>query len=579
MIRPDMRRRLLTNLEVQPFLVYATAAILGLVVFHVLFDLPVYIQYRWGLDKPSDLMQHIAGFYALRSAPWQMPLLYTNILGWPEGVNVYFTDSIPFLALLFKWFSPILPADFHYFKIWVVVSFMLQPIAAVHLIRSLGYRQPGAAFFAAAFSLLIKWLIFRTGHPALCGQFVILFAIALYVQQTRSLRTGLSLRSLSIRWLCLIGFTFLIHLYLFVMVVAIFAAAVLDFRFDKIPPIRLLLYKANLLLMPCLLFLILYAVLIGPNRFTDLPAADGYGYFSLNLTGPIFGGNLITLPKTLGPSIGQVYEDQSYLGLGLILLLLLAVVLDRKTLFETVRKHPFLLLLLLAFYIFALSTDIYLGHTLYYRYPGDLTTRIRESSISQFRASARFFWPVGYVLLFYSLAVLLKRRWALPVLACLLVIQWVDLPKPYTPRPEGYRDAVNVDFPFWDHLLQGKRAVYLYPTLSCGGDAYRMNIPILLIAAKNGVISNTVFVTRYQEDCDDKLTAALDDISPNTVHILPRPQTNKQAQYVLDAFPQNWCASRQELIICVAEPTAADLELLQQVDRLMLINQSPLNYP
>lgn len=555
---------------------YTIALLLGAVVFHILYDIPLFLNLFWGADIPNDLTQHITGFYALRNSPWGFPLLYTRLLGHPEGISVFFTDSIPLLAVPFKLISPLLPADFHYFKLWIFAAFLLQPVAAVTLIRSLGHHQPASAFFAAAFSLLVKWLIFRIPHPALTGQFLILFALALYIQQTRWVDPDRFPRRIAVKWIALILVTFLVHSYLFAMVFGIFAASVLDFRLRDSYKLPALLRKGNLLLLPCLMFPILYGLFISTTTFTDLQPADGYSYFSLNLTGPIYGGNLIHFPTELGPKQGQFFEDQSYLGLGVIGLLVTGLALGIKNLLPAIKKHPFLILALIGFYLFAVTTDVYLGTQRIYRYPEFITRLILNSPLSQFRASARFFWPVGYALIFFSLATVLKKRWIWPLLAALLVLQWVDLPKPYTPRPAGYADAYNPDLPYWDGLLAGKRALYLYPTFFCGGETSPVHVPVLMMAVKNGVTSNTVSTTRYTEDCDQKVSDGLADISAGTVHIFAAPG-NEDTQNALSSMQPDWCSSHNEITLCIPYPSESDREQMQQLGGLQMRTSSPVN--
>ncbi len=56
------------------YISYAIALILGLAVFHFIFNAPVFMQLFWGLDGPNDFMQHLTGFYAFRDSPWAFPL-------------------------------------------------------------------------------------------------------------------------------------------------------------------------------------------------------------------------------------------------------------------------------------------------------------------------------------------------------------------------------------------------------------------------------------------------------------------------------------------------------------------------
>ncbi len=557
-------RNFLVRFEVQ--ISYILALVLGLAVFHLVFNAPVFLQLFWGLDGPNDFSQHLTGFYAFRSSPWAFPLLWTGQIGSPAGLNIYFTDSIPLFALPFKLLAPLFSPDFHYFKLWVLLSYLLQPASAVYLVRKLGQRGIPAAFFAAAFSLLVKWFLFRFNHEALDAQFVLIFALALYVEQVRCAGRGLRAGFPAGRWLLLILTAFLIHSYLTAMVLGIYVAAILDGRF-ALPTLKLRwLYRLNLLALPAVALVCAYAALIGLNTLQGLPPVDGYSYYSMNLTGPFYGGNLLHLPASLGPSSGQVYEDQSYLGLGLMGVIAAASWVERKDLLKRLWRCRALAVVLLGFLLFSISTDVYFGLERIYRYPTWLTDLILASPLSQFRASARFFWPVGYCLLFWGLAVILRQRWAVPVLAGLLVIQAVDVPKPFWPRPANYAQAFNPDFAAWDDLFQGKRSLYLYPTYACGGDADSIGLPAVLVAAKDGVTSNTASIARFTDDCAEKVALGLADFSSGTVHLFTRPA---EYQAVLQEHP-GWCAARPEMAVCIPYPDAKDRSFLAALDALAL---------
>ncbi len=541
------------------------ALVMGLVVFHIIFNAPVFLQLFWGLDGPNDFTWHLTGFYAFRSSPWAFPLLWTGQIGSPEGINIYFTDSIPLFALLFKLLAPLFSPDFHYFKLWLLLTYLLQPVSAVYLIRKLGHRSIPAAFFAAAFSLLVKWFLFRFNHAALNAQFVLILALAFYVEQQR-LERGVNASFPTVRWLILILGAFLIHTYLTAMVLGIYIAAILDGRF-RLPTLKLQwLFRFNLLVLPVVMLACAYAALVGLNTLQSLAPVEGYGFFSMNLMGPLYGGNLLHLPASLGLSTGQIYEDQSYLGLGLMGIIAAAVWIDWKNIARRLWRFRTLVLVLVAFLWFAISTDVYLGLDRIYHYPAWLTNLILASPLSQFRSSARFFWPVGYSLLFWGLTVILRKRWAILFLACLLVLQAVDLPRPFWPRPADYSQAFNPDFMSWDNLFHGKRALYLYPTYSCDSSHDSVGLPAVLIAAKDGVISNTASTARLTDNCAEKVALGLADFSTGTVHLFTHPA---EYQQVLQEYP-SWCAARPEMAVCIPYPDAKDLSFLAAFDSLAL---------
>jgi hypothetical protein len=350
------------------------------------------------------------------------------------------------------------------------------------------------------------------------------------------------------------------------MVLGIYLAAVLDGHYDLASLKARWILRLNLLVLPILALGCIYAATVGLDTLRGLPPADGFGYFSLNLTGPFYGGNLLHLPASLGPTEGQAWEDQSYLGLGLMGIIAAGMWLDGKNILKRLWQFRSLVLLLLGFLVFALSSRVYLGLERVYRYPAWLSNLIMVSPLSQLRASARFFWPVGYCLLFWGLAVILRRRWAIPVLACLLVLQWIDLPKPFWPRPENYAQVFNPDFAAWDALLQDKRALYLYPTYDCGGDTDLIGLPAVLVAAKDAARSNTASISRFGEDCAEKVALGLSDLSPGTLHLFTRPA--EYARLIQDH--PDWCTARPEMAVCIPDPNQKDRAFLAAINDLAL---------
>jgi hypothetical protein len=554
---------------------YAIAMILGLAAFQYLFDLRIFLQYFWGLDGPGDLSQHTTGFYAFIHSPWGFPILWTSLLRSPQGLNVYFTDSVPIFAILIKLLAPVLPSGFEPFKIWLVLVYMLQPVSAVALMRAMGQRSIAGAVIASLFSLLLKWFLFRFNHFALDAQFVVILALALYAEQCGIARGGSGSRSTAARWMILLFAAFLIHTYLLAMVFGIFIAAVFDGRYG-FPSFKMRwLYRLNLLLLPVLLLSCAFAAFIGLDVLRGVPPAQGFGYFSMNLAGPFTGGNLIQFPASLTQVTGQLYEDQSYLGLGVMGVLGTALFVDARHLLKRFRRCPALGIVLLGSLIFALSSDVFWGAQRIYHYPSWLYDLISASPLIQFRASARFFWPLGYALLFWGLAVLLRKRWGIPLLVCLLIVQWIDLPRPFTPRPAGYADIFNPDLPAWDRLLKGKRALYLYPTYYCGGDVDGVGLPAVLMAATNGAASNTASVSRIADNCAEMAAQGLADMTPGTVHIFTRPAEYSQ---LLREHP-DWCAQRVEMAVCVPDPGSQDRDFLKNLNELALPLASTLFFP
>ena len=57
----------------------------------------------YGYDE-TDIHQHYAGWLGFRNSSWQFPLAQADALAYPAGtgVNISFTDSLPWVSVLFK---------------------------------------------------------------------------------------------------------------------------------------------------------------------------------------------------------------------------------------------------------------------------------------------------------------------------------------------------------------------------------------------------------------------------------------------------------------------------------------------
>ena len=261
--------------------------------------------------EEGDAAQHVAGWFYYVHDKWYFPLGYTRNLNYPEGANITLMDSIPLAAIFLKTLRSWLPEGFHYFGWWHLFVRFLQAIAAVFLIRSLGYRNFLATFTAIIFALLTPAFNARFGHTALTTHALILFGLSAYILGIN--RQWTLTRSASIFILLSIA-SLLIHLYFFAMIYAIFLAFLIDFGFKNqivIPCIKF--FVLSVLLILCTCFILGYFTMGGEG-------SSGYGYYSMNLISPFLGGRF-TNWYDQHTMQGQG-EGFNYLGSGLILILI-----------------------------------------------------------------------------------------------------------------------------------------------------------------------------------------------------------------------------------------------------------------
>lgn len=373
---------------------------------------PAFLAGRGLFFFDGDVLGQISAWRFFARDVWQFPLLYTPWLNYPDGVNIAQTNSIPLLALAFKPIASLLPPSFHYFGLWHALALIGQAVAAVFLLRALGVRSIAGAASGAVFALLWPALLAQFGQPALLAHGIVLFALGCYFngfsQRWSAPRTSWTLIAAS-------QLALLIHPYLAALCVAIFVA----FLIDEGLRYRAWARQGGRLLLALLITGVSVTVL---GMWNVLGGSEGYGTHALSLDALWCGGSAA---RAWGCTPGGQASD-GYLGLGGVLLVLGACLAASSQAFglKAARAHAGLTLVCVLLALFAITHQVHLGPNVVHTFT--LPAAIIHA-FDTFFYSSRFFWVVGYVLLFVSLAVLLRRGWVGWVLIALaLGLQWYD---------------------------------------------------------------------------------------------------------------------------------------------------------
>jgi hypothetical protein len=441
-------------------------------------------------SQVEDIAQYYSGYLAYQRAPWSLPLLAIPSLNWPSGTVVTFVDAIPVFSLTLKLLSSVTPLPANPFGIWVLICFALQGTAAWFAASQLRDDDWWVLGLTVSFCVLMPALMARMGHLSLQAHFILLFALGLYI------RTQRQHRSFAGAWTLLLVFAFYINFYLTAMAIAILVACQIDL-YRKTTSIRDLAVVA----VP----LIAIAVSIPPMlglAFGKAVPDPGFGYYSMNLLAPIAHGSLITLPF-YADGKGQVFEGYNYLGLGLIVLIALSATRLARTAADWQRPGPFLVIVLAACFTYALSNEVYAGplHLLHWQVP-DFIRPLFET----FRSSGRFFWPVSYALVLYSVSrfIHLGRIARFGLAAAVLIIQVADV----KPIFGGFRQLLKreayepANIAQWNAALAGVKTIHAFPKFKCNDALAREILPLQMVAAKGGYNLTTGFISRYGADCD-----------------------------------------------------------------------------
>ncbi len=468
---------------------YVLALFLGLAYTAWLFPRRLLFPVNYyDMAAVDDTADHIIGQRYFLLDRWEWPPLRAHLLRWPRGTNIALTDSIPLLAIPGKIVKRILPPGFHSIFWFLAVAWCLQPVAAVYALRSTGEKRLLPSLSVAFIALSMPTLFYRSvmGHEALCGHFLVLVAIGTYFRILRGSRVAM--------WAgppALLIAGLLVHPYLMAMVAAVLVAA----------PISCLVRRERLCLQASAALLTAIAIsgglalLLGYTE--EAGGGWGYGYYSMNLLAPVYpaGSTLIPFFPTLIDATGGQYEGYQYLGVGALMLCLVALICVCIRVPKRVcARHSGLIVTCAGLTVFALSNYVYNNTFLVFHIEN--VPQILQS----FRSSGRFFWPVAYLLILGSIA-MVTRRLPTKVSAAILLIaaslQFADT----TALRNKFRDHLRkperwyIDRERLGPLMERSARLTVWPRYECRGNVVwdPQYLQVLLLASRYGLRTNTAY--------------------------------------------------------------------------------------
>jgi hypothetical protein len=461
----------------------------------------------WACPPNDVVMYRVAWSYYVADA-WRWPLFEVPALGYPEGGSVLFMDALPLAALATKLFASLTGVRVNPFGGWMLLAYVLQGALAARCVAAAGARSLAATVAAATFAICCASFLDRLAweHLALSSHFVILWALALYLESARRPRLT------ALEWFCAAAVALLVNSYLFAMVVALAGATALALlgrgRLGARELAQAALGGAGLVAL---------GVAAGYGVMFTNPAqmkAPGFGEFSWNLVAllvPPDGvfGLLGGIPRDA--TTGQ-YEGEAWIGYGALLLLGGGVLVSPRAALRAVRRHAWLCAVLGLLAVYAASNRVYLGRRLVLAY--DLPSFVAELC-SYFRASGRFIWPAAYALALGSVA-LASRTWrreaalGLALLAAALQVAtaWPVLRNLRAQTATAHPDLLEPGVEEW---IARHERLWLYPSWSCGsiggpgrpwhGLEENWDLQLQLAASAANVPINSVYAARPRKDC------------------------------------------------------------------------------
>lgn len=374
----------------------------------------------------GDLAQSYLGWAFYRDAPWSWPPAGDALYGAGLHTSVYYSDSIPLLAMLLKPLATWLPEPFQYFGLWLLACFVLQAWFAW---RVLGLVTPnpivkalGVLFFVFAPPMLMR----LGGHMALVGHWIVLAAIYLCLRHERRYQTGW--------WVVLLAVAMMVHAYLFAIAGAIWLAdlvqsyRVVDQSFHASPVSRLRTLLPGMILVGIVVVSVawLAGLFMVSGQGTQ---AEGFGYYKMNVLAPFNGAGWSHLGLNFSQTTGE-YEGFNYFGAGGLALMLVAIVMAamRRHVPRSRRVPVSLSIVAIGLAVAAVTCNVGIG-TVQWHIPLPEKWWAALSHIP-LQSTGRLFWASYYVALVAALYVLLQSssvRWQIVVLSGALVLQCVDL--------------------------------------------------------------------------------------------------------------------------------------------------------
>jgi hypothetical protein len=450
---------------------------------------PTYVD--WILTSGHDLFQHYVGWLFFRNSPQTFPIGVIKDLGYPIGAPISYTDSLPLFAFLLKPISFLLPSQFQYFGFWIALSFMLQGVLG-YKISQLIFKSKLTSVLGSLFFIVSPIAIFRVaGHFSLASHWLILWSIYVVVSYRSQFPKWL--------WLIILIISLLVHPFFVIINGAIMTAHTVELVCRQ----KLKLKKSIVYYFLQIAVISLISYVIGLFYIGDT-GGGGFGRYSMNLNSlynPYWGKwSTILVNRHTGRF---QYEGFSYLGVGMMMLLVLALIsfVKNKSLFfvkKQIKYWPYYLLGTI-FTLLAVSTKVMWGKSVIF----EISTGqgFINDLLGLIRSSGRLFWPVYYGIVIFALWGLRKYRTTLAIVTLLAVfsLQMYDFSYHLQHREKDKfsKKRWKLSLPeYWSKVGNDYQHIKFIPTYPQGPLPKTKYVDIMMYAAKNDMTVNMAYFSR-----------------------------------------------------------------------------------
>ena len=513
----------------------------------------------WLMKGELDLKQHYVGWLAFRYSPWTFPIGMTDKLAYPYSMSILYTDSIPLFAVIFKLLAPVLPETFHYFGIYILLSFSLNGAFASRLIFRLTSSKCMAFLMSAVFALSYPMLNRSFYHSSLTAQWLILLGFELWF-------SGIFYKTLKKQAVVFFAVAFLatsLHTYFLPMIFGIMCGGILEYWLVKG------VTRQNIKGL-CIRFLVPAVSFVAGGAFTlyifgafSGPGTAGYyvGDFVANLNSLFNPRGASLLFKELPLVSGTQGEGAAYLGAGVMLMLAfamagaIAVFLRRGSVKGLIKGHPrrkSLIVMAVIFVLVSIFPVISLNDKVIFTVPcPDAVMKL----FGIFRSNGRFMWPVMYLVMLAACTILAKaqkrlgadnhylKRGMILITVFALIFQLIDLLPYMITRHEKFDNPKERYVTEWD---KDERSLQFKHFVSFQKDAI-FGMAIAYYAVKNEKTVNRFYFARdIDEQIFENSVKELNKIregkaDSDTIYVFDRSTYEECKKYDLHFYASEKC--------------------------------------
>lgn len=554
-----------------PWLTLSVGALLGVMLAVRVFG----VGYLSGSSEfwswpVGDAAMMRTGWEYYSKEPWHWPLGHTSGTGGLLGTNILYLDAIPLVAFVAKLLRTVFGGRWHPYGFWHLAIYALQGMFGALLARQVGLRSVLGGVAVAMLNLSLYAFVLRFYHEGLNAHFVLLWAFSLYLRTTPTRRTS----SIAAEWTACIACSLLLHPYLAAMSTLLAAASLVRLRFRQA--------VEAIAVVGVGLAVVAYSFGYFPRR---LPSSPGdFGRASLNLMSlavPYY-SRLFPTSSLPQDATGLQWDGCNYLGVGVWILVLLALVSAPRECWRLIRQHKAMTTALLLLAAYAPSNQCWLGEYLVWEYPmPDALRGLFENA----RATGRFFWPVTYALGIASSGIMVRRfpRYGVVIVALTASIQMVDSSAywPIVTNALARPAKRHLDWNVWSLALAGAARVNMYPSYQCWG---RLEVPgrileqereIEYLAAISGARTNGGRAARPIVDCgaelEERERLTREGLRDSEVYVFFRPAYLRE---VLAVFGEEHCLEIADAFVCRrarVTTESGDRELDGRIERTQII--------